>query len=66
MHWRLGYHRGFAIGANTRNAFGHYGFGGSGALCDPNRQLAVAMTVTSLLFMCGMERYSENQACPQK
>lgn len=47
MHWRLGYHRAFAIGADTRDAFGHYGFGGSGALCDPKRQLAVAMTVNS-------------------
>lgn len=47
MHWRLGYHRAFAIGASTGNAFGHYGFGGSGALCDPVRQLAVAMTVNS-------------------
>jgi CubicO group peptidase (beta-lactamase class C family) len=47
MHWRLGYHRAFAIGANTRSAFGHYGFGGSGALCDPKRQLSVAMTVNS-------------------
>lgn len=38
MHWRLGYHR-----AGTRTAFGHYGFGGSGAWACPRLGLAVAM-----------------------
>lgn len=42
-HWRLGYHR--VTGAP--HAFGHYGFGGSGAWCDPSRRLAVAMTLNS-------------------
>jgi CubicO group peptidase (beta-lactamase class C family) len=47
MRWRLGYHRAFALGARTPKAFGHYGFGGSGAFADPTRQLAVALTVNS-------------------
>jgi CubicO group peptidase (beta-lactamase class C family) len=47
MHWRMGYHRVFAIGASAPNAFGHYGYGGSGAFCDPTRELAVALTLNS-------------------
>jgi len=46
MHWRMGYHRAFSFGASP-NAFGHYGYGGSGAFCDPSRRLAVALTVNS-------------------
>jgi CubicO group peptidase (beta-lactamase class C family) len=30
-----------------RHAFGHFGFGGSGAWADPRRQLAVALIVNS-------------------
>lgn len=47
MRWRLGYHRVFTTGPKTPHAFGHFGYGGSGAWCDPSRQLAVAMTVNS-------------------
>jgi CubicO group peptidase (beta-lactamase class C family) len=47
MHWRMGYHRAFSIGASAPTAFGHYGFGGSGGFCDPSRDLAVALTVNS-------------------
>jgi CubicO group peptidase (beta-lactamase class C family) len=47
MHWRMGYHRAFSFGASAPYAFGHYGFGGSGAFCDPSRRLAVALTVNS-------------------
>ena len=47
MHWRMGYHRVFTLGARAPNGFGHYGFGGSGAFCDPSRRLAVALTVNS-------------------
>ena len=45
MKWRLGYHRAFTLGASAPQAFGHYGYGGSGAFCDPQRDLAVALTV---------------------
>jgi len=47
MHWRLGYHRVGAIGARVPRGFGHFGFGGSGAWADPERELAVALTVNS-------------------
>lgn len=47
MHWRMGYHRAFAPGTSAPMAFGHYGLGGSGAFCDPSRQLAVGFTVNS-------------------
>jgi CubicO group peptidase (beta-lactamase class C family) len=45
MRWRLGYH---VVGTSRgilRNAFGHFGYGGSGAWADPERRLAVALTV---------------------
>jgi CubicO group peptidase (beta-lactamase class C family) len=45
MHWRMGYHRVPTLGARIPNGFGHFGFGGSGAWADPDRELAVAMTV---------------------
>jgi len=47
MHWRLGYHRVGTLGVRIPNGFGHFGFGGSGAWCDPDRSLAVAMTLNS-------------------
>lgn len=47
MHWRLGYHRVFTLGPRTPRAFGHFGYGGSGAWCDPSRQLAVGYVVNS-------------------
>jgi CubicO group peptidase (beta-lactamase class C family) len=47
MHWRMGYHRAFTIGVKAPQAFGHYGYGGSGAFCDPSRELAVALTLNS-------------------
>lgn len=45
MHWRLGYHRVFTTGPRTPRAFGHFGYGGSGAWCDPSRHLAVGYVV---------------------
>ena len=42
MRWRLGYHRVLGTGG-CPDGFGHFGFGGSGAWCDPSRELAVAM-----------------------
>lgn len=47
MHWRLGYHRPFAIGKTLPHGFGHFGFGGSGAWADTDRSLAVALTLNS-------------------
>jgi CubicO group peptidase (beta-lactamase class C family) len=46
MHWRLGYHRA-PVGRSLPNAFGHAGFGGSGAWADPDRELAVALVLNS-------------------
>ncbi|MGC4088249.1 MAG: serine hydrolase domain-containing protein [Polyangiaceae bacterium] len=45
MRWRMGYHRVFTTGPRTPNAFGHFGYGGSGAWCDPSRELAVGYVV---------------------
>src|SRR5262249_48903032 len=47
MHWRLAYHRVATLGAAVPNGFGHYGFGGSGAFADPDRDLSVALTLNS-------------------
>lgn len=43
MHWRLGYHRVLSLGKSS-HGFGHIGFNGSGAWCDPERQLSFAYT----------------------
>lgn len=43
MHWRLGYHRVLSLGKLSKG-FGHIGFNGSGAWCDPERQLSFAYT----------------------
>lgn len=47
MRWRLGYHRVAAWRARVPKGFGHSGFGGSGAWADPQRNLAMALTVNS-------------------
>ncbi len=47
MRWRLGYHGVFTTRGVPRRAFGHFGFGGSGAWADPGRQLAVGFIVNS-------------------
>lgn len=47
MHWRLGYHRVPTVGVGVPNGFGHFGFGGSGAWADPDRELSVALTLNS-------------------
>lgn len=41
MYWRAGFHRLFTI-QSTPNAYGHMGYNGSVAFCDPDKQLAVA------------------------
>lgn len=43
MHWRLGYHRVLTLGKSSKG-FGHIGFNGSGAWCDPERGLSFAYT----------------------
>ena len=47
MRWRLGYHGVFTTRGVPRRAFGHFGFGGSGAWADPSRELAVGLIVNS-------------------
>jgi CubicO group peptidase (beta-lactamase class C family) len=47
MHWRLGFHRVFTTGPSVGHAFGHFGWGGSGAWCDPSRRLGVGFLVNS-------------------
>jgi len=46
MHWRLGYHRVITVGKRAPQGFGHMGYNGSGAWCDPARELSMAF-VTS-------------------
>ncbi|WP_180063531.1 serine hydrolase [Acinetobacter sp. YH16042] len=43
MNWRLGYHRILTLGKSSQG-FGHIGFNGSGAWCDPQRYLSFAYT----------------------
>jgi CubicO group peptidase (beta-lactamase class C family) len=45
MGWRLGYHAVPTSRGIPRRAFGHFGFGGSGAWADPSRELSLALTV---------------------
>ncbi len=45
MKWRLGYHLVGTLRGAIPGAFGHFGFGGSGAFADPRNHLAVAMTL---------------------
>jgi CubicO group peptidase (beta-lactamase class C family) len=47
MRWRLGYHGVATTLGMPKRAFGHFGFGGSGAWCDPSRELSVALIVNS-------------------
>jgi len=47
MRWRLGYHGVFTSIGSPRNAFGHFGFGGSGGWADPSRELAVGLIVNA-------------------
>jgi CubicO group peptidase (beta-lactamase class C family) len=47
MRWRLGYHGVATTRGFPRKGFGHFGFGGSGAWADPERDLSVALIVNS-------------------
>lgn len=42
MLWRLGYHRVFSKCHDVTHAFGHIGYNGSMAWCDPSRNLSVS------------------------
>jgi len=48
MHWRLGYHLAGTTAGVLPKAFGHFGFGGSGAWGDPASGLAVAMILNQV------------------
>lgn len=48
MFWRLGFHRVFSKARAGRAAFGHNGFGGSGAWAEPARELAFAFVTNGL------------------
>lgn len=41
MQWRLGFHRLFSL-QHTPNAYGHMGYNGSVAFCDPDKKLSFA------------------------
>jgi len=43
MRWRYGYHLVSTTRGRIDEAFGHFGFGGSGGWADPSRELALAM-----------------------
>ena len=47
MRWRLGDHGVATTRGFPEHAFGHFGFGGSGAWADPSQRLAVALIVNS-------------------
>jgi CubicO group peptidase (beta-lactamase class C family) len=47
MRWRLGYHAVATTRGFPEQAFGHFGFGGSGAWADPSLDLSVALIVNS-------------------
>jgi CubicO group peptidase (beta-lactamase class C family) len=47
MRWRLGYHRIGTLRGVPARAFGHFGWGGSGAWADPESQLALGFIVNT-------------------
>lgn len=49
MRWRLGYHQAFTLGGRPAwKAFGHYGYGGSGAFADPETGMSLAFVTNRL------------------
>jgi CubicO group peptidase (beta-lactamase class C family) len=48
MRWRLGYHQAFNLGRQQPKAFGHYGYGGSGAWADPETGISVGFVTNRL------------------
>ena len=47
LGWRLGYHAALSTRGKIPGAFGHFGFGGSGAWADPARRLSIAFVANS-------------------
>lgn len=56
MAWRLGYHRVFSLLHDVSDAFGHMGYNGSMAWCDPSRALAVSFVHNYDVTMLGDDR----------
>jgi CubicO group peptidase (beta-lactamase class C family) len=48
MRWRTGYHQAFGTGPVAPRAFGHYGYGGSGAWADPAIGLSVGFVTNRI------------------
>ena len=48
MRWRLGYHQAFTLGRPAWKAFGHYGYGGSGAWADPESGMSLGFVTNRL------------------
>lgn len=48
MRWRLGYHQAFGRGPAAPKAFGHYGYGGSGAWADPATGLSLGFVTNRI------------------
>jgi CubicO group peptidase (beta-lactamase class C family) len=48
MRWRLGYHHAFGTGREAPRAFGHYGYGGSGAWADPELGLSLGFVTNRI------------------
>lgn len=48
MRWRLGYHQAFSAGRASPRAFGHYGYGGSGAWADPTLGLSLGFVTNRI------------------
>jgi CubicO group peptidase (beta-lactamase class C family) len=48
MRWRLGYHQAFGASRASPQAFGHYGYGGSGAWADPSLGLSVGFVTNRI------------------
>lgn len=48
MRWRLGYHQAFTVGLPPPKAFGHFGYGGSGAWADPETGVSVGFVTNRL------------------
>lgn len=48
MRWRLGYHQAFTAGRPAWKAFGHFGYGGSGAWADPETGMSLAFVTNRL------------------